>query len=233
LNGRAAAIQATFDMINDPSYSVCADQGLVRQASTVKPLRITQHSDRVVFDYEEGAVQRVVYFDGHGPSSNGRKTNLGQSIARYENGALIIETSQLLNNLTGVFGNELSDQHSTVETYRRNDDENGREPESNEHTLFGRHIARYDGDILVIETTQLLGNLTSQFGNILSDQATVVETYRRIDEPGQPPAIDMRMIITDIAKLTARWEISSIKYLTADAYDFIEVDCRLPNWANG
>ncbi len=125
LNDRGELLQAGFDALNDPSYSECAAHGLVRQASTVKPLRIAQHANRVVSDYEEGAAQRVVYLDGRGFDTSNSKTNLGHSTARYEDGTLVIESSQLLSNLTGIFGNALSDQHTTVETYRRVDDETG------------------------------------------------------------------------------------------------------------
>lgn len=125
LNERGERLQAGFDALNDPSYSECAAHGLVRQASTVKPLRITQHTDRVVFDYEEGAAQRVIYLGGRASGVSSTKTNLGNSTARYEDGTLVVESDQLLGNLTGIFGNALSDEHTTVETYRRIDDDTG------------------------------------------------------------------------------------------------------------
>ena len=104
----------------------------------------------------------------------------------------------------------------------------GRGPDSNEHTLFGHHVARYEGDALVIESSQLLGNLTGPIGNALSDQTTTVESYRRIDDAAGRPAIEMRMVITDPGNLTQPWEIGSVKYYTAEPYNFIEVECRLP-----
>lgn len=122
LNNRAKLQQAGFDPVNDPSYTACAPHGLVRQASSIQPLRIMQYVDRVVFDYEEGAAQRVVYLGERQSHTNGNKTDLGDSIARYEGETLVVESSQLLSNLTGILGNALSDQHTTVETYRRVDD---------------------------------------------------------------------------------------------------------------
>lgn len=168
LNARAAAEQALFDPFEaDPTFTECADAGLVRQAATIHPLLITQHDDRLIFEYEEFAARRVIYLDGRGPDTT-------------------------------------------------------------DHMLFGHHVARYDGDALVIETSQLHGNLTGPIGNALSDQTTTVETYRRIDDPARGPAIEMRMVITDPGNLTEPWEIGSVKYFTAEPYDFIEVDCRLP-----
>ncbi len=125
LNDRGQQIQDGFDAISDPSYTECAALGLVRQASTVKPLRITQFTDRVVFDYEENGAQRVIYLDTQEPATNGDKTALGRSTARYEDGALVIESDQILGNLTGAFGNEISDEHTVVETYRRVEDDIG------------------------------------------------------------------------------------------------------------
>jgi hypothetical protein len=122
LNDRAKLIQAGYDPANDPSYTECAAHGLVRQTSSAKPLRITQYADRVVFGYEEGAAQRVVYLGEHQSSAKSNKTDLGYSIARYEGERLVIESNRLLSNLTSWRGNELSDQHTMVETYQRVDD---------------------------------------------------------------------------------------------------------------
>lgn len=125
LNDRGQRIQDGFDAISDPSYTECAALGLVRQASTVKPLHITQFMDRVVFDYEEGGAQRVIYLDVQTSAPNGDKTALGRATARYEEDTLIIESDQILGNLTGAFGNEISDEHTVMETYRRVEDDNG------------------------------------------------------------------------------------------------------------
>lgn len=59
--------------------------------------------------------------DGRAPETS-EHTPLGHAVARYENGALIIETTQLLSRLTSLEGGVLSDEARTVETYRRADD---------------------------------------------------------------------------------------------------------------
>ena len=164
-------MQEQFDPYeDDPAFRVCADAGLVRQATSIRPMKITQFDDRVVLEYEEFGAQRVIYLDG-------------------------------------------------------------RKSENDQHSLYGSHVASYDGDVLTIETNQLLGNLSSQFGNALSDQTTVIETYRRLDDSTTAAAIEMRMVVTDPMNLTAPWEISSVKYYSTDPYEFIEVDCRIPFWA--
>ena len=128
-------------------------------------MQVTQHEDRVVIDYEWGADQRVLYLDGRGPET-GENTRLGHSAARYEDDALVVETTQLLGDLTGTAGNAVGDGHTVVETYRRVEDE---------------------------------------FGS----------------------ALQMTLVVTDPEYLTGPWEISWKKYY-APGYVFTEYDCRLP-----
>jgi hypothetical protein len=109
----------------------------------------------------------------------------------------------------------------------------GRAPETAEHTRFGHHVARYEEDTLVIETTRLLGNLSGPPGNALSDQTTTVETYRRTDDPKYGPMIEMNMVITDPGHLTAPWNKRWFKVYTTDDYEFLEVNCKLPLSASG
>ena len=165
-NEAGVAMQAKFDPVSDPAVH-CEPPGLVRQAgSTPHPVRVTQNDDHVILEYEEYAGRRVIYLDGHGPESDGR-TNLGHSVARY------------------------------------------------------------DGDTLMIETSQLLGNYTGPLGNPLSDQTTTVETYRRMDDPNVGAVLALEMIVTDPGYLSTTWTVSWQKFYTV-GYEFIEVDCRVP-----
>ena len=104
----------------------------------------------------------------------------------------------------------------------------GRGPETPGHSRFGHHVARYDGDRLVIESSQLLPNLASGGGNALSDRTATVEVYRRADDPELGPVIEMSMAIADPGHLTEPWNVRWRKIHTAEPFDFIEVDCRLP-----
>ena len=101
-------------------------------------------------------------------------------------------------------------------------------PETAEHSRFGRHVARYEDDALVIESSQLLAKLASGGGNALSDQTTTVETYRRVDDPEVGSMIHMNMEIADPGHLTGQWNVNWLKIFAPDGLDFIEVDCRLP-----
>lgn len=163
-NELGAALQAQYDPISDPS-SNCEPPGLVRQVGfTPHPVRLMQNEDHVVFEYEEYAGRRVVYFDR-------------------------------------------------------------REAPRNQHTNFGHSTASYEGDALVIETTQLLANYSNPSGQPLSDRHTTVETYRRADDPDAGPVLELELVITDPAYLTEPWTIGWQK-LYSLGYEFIEVDCR-------
>ena len=114
-----------FTVEHDPQV-FCDAPGLIRQvAMTPHPFRITQLDDRVVFDYEEyGGHREVMLVDG--PPPEDVRSLLGNSVARYEGDALIIESRNLLSGLGSTQGHFFSDQATVVETYRRIDDlENG------------------------------------------------------------------------------------------------------------
>lgn len=123
-NEYGASVQAAFDPVTDPTFTECASSGLVRLAIAPQGVQVTQHEDRIVIDYEWGADQRVLYLDGRRPETD-EKTRLGHSAARYEDDALVVESTHILGNLTGTSGNAVSDGHTAVETYRRVEDEFG------------------------------------------------------------------------------------------------------------
>ncbi len=122
-NEAGAALQAEWDPANDPQVA-CEEPGLVRQAGfTPHPVRITQNDDHVIIEYEEYGGRRVIYFDDRDFRDGSEEpTRLGRSRARYDGATLVIESSNMTSNPSGTGGNWLSDQTSTVETFRRDDD---------------------------------------------------------------------------------------------------------------
>ena len=164
-NEAGAALQAEWDPINDPQVA-CEDPGLIRQAGfTPHPVRIEQYDDHVVISYEEYGGVRTIYFDDR----------------------------------------DITDEYRPL----------------------GQSVARYEGDTLVIESTHLPANPTGTPGHRLSDQATTVETYRRLDDPTQGPMVEMEMIIVDPDYLTEPWEMVWKKLYT-EGYEFIPVECYAP-----
>jgi len=118
-NEVGAALQASYNKADDPQI-FCDPPGLVRQLNTPHPVRITQLEDRVILEYEEYAGRREIPLGSTVPDS-GAKTHFGDSVARYEGDALVIETINLLANPTSPDGHQLSDHTTTVETYTRAD----------------------------------------------------------------------------------------------------------------
>jgi hypothetical protein len=117
------ALQALWDPADDPQVA-CENPTLVRQAGfTPHPVRIEQLDDHVVVSYEEYGGVRTIYLDGRdaGESGDGL-VKLGRSSARYEGNSLIIESTHIPAGPTGTPGRQLSNQTTTVETFRRLDD---------------------------------------------------------------------------------------------------------------
>lgn len=124
-NEVGAALQAQYDAANDPAVQ-CEEPGLVRQnGKTPHPIRIEQFDDHVMISNEEYGGVRTIYFDKR-DLVGGEHSHLGQSIARYEEQKLIIETTHLRANLAEGRGNALTNQTTTVESYWRSADENDR-----------------------------------------------------------------------------------------------------------
>ena len=68
------------------------------------PMQIEQQHDRVVIRYEYWNAVRTVYLDGRSPSQGQAPTRLGHSIGYYEGQTLVIETTHVIPNVTGVPG---------------------------------------------------------------------------------------------------------------------------------
>ena len=95
------------------------------------------------------------------------------------------------------------------------------------HSHFGDSIARYEGDTLIIETSNLLPNWATAEGNRLSDQTKVVQTFRRTDEPGFGAVMLMTTTTTDPVYLEEPFVLVNGK-VAVEEQEFIEVDCNRP-----
>lgn len=164
--GEKANTSEQWSIANDPQV-FCDMPGLVRQAGyTPYGQIIRQYSDHVTIEYEEYGSRRAIFFDDELPRP-GPPSRLGDSVARYE------------------------------------------------------------GDTLVIETVNLLPNLSGHRGKPLSDQARVVEVYSREDSPENGTVLTTTTTVTDPLFLTEPWTITRSKAYAA-GYEFIENDCTAP-----
>jgi hypothetical protein len=99
-----------------------------------------------------------------------------------------------------------------------------------EHSPLGRAVAYYEGDTLVIETDRMSGGASSQAGNILSDQMTMVERYRRVDSD-QGAGLELSIWLNDPIYLSTPWQLIQSRSLTGE-YRFAETECQLPLYSN-
>ena len=94
-------------------------------------------------------------------------------------------------------------------------------------TALGDGIARYDGDTLIIETTNLLSNPGTPGGHILSDKAVLTEAYTRDDSDVFGPTLHYRVSAKDPDWITGEMVFEGLK-MSAGEYEFIENDCQPP-----
>jgi hypothetical protein len=94
-------IQQANTAENDPKL-YCQPYGYVRQVTNPLPMTITREDDHLLFIYEEWSRMRPAYTDGRPRPEYMTPSMLGHSVARVENGVMIIESS-------GILADRLSD----------------------------------------------------------------------------------------------------------------------------
>jgi hypothetical protein len=99
LNERARAFQQIFDEAIAPKYDCVASTSPALQYDPYA-MEVVQWPDRVLLRYEKDDVLRTVWLDGREPPLNDY-TLQGFSVGRYEDGALIVETTQFVFDITG------------------------------------------------------------------------------------------------------------------------------------
>jgi len=165
-NQAGEAALAAADIANDPQV-FCDPPGVVRQAGyTPYGFKLQQYADHITIEYEEYGSRRSIFFGDELPKP-GVRSHLGDSVARYE------------------------------------------------------------GDTLVIETVNLLANLSGHRGKPISDEARVTEVYTRTDNPEFGTVVQTETTVTDPKFLTEPWTIKRYK-LYSPEYEFIENECTPP-----
>ncbi len=84
----------------------CTPEGdsLRHQILAPVPMQIEQLDDRIIIRYEYWNAVRTVYLDGRSYPEGAAATRLGHSIGHYEGSTLIIKTTNVIPNVTGVPG---------------------------------------------------------------------------------------------------------------------------------
>ena len=99
LNERGLAFQEIFDEAIAPKYD-CVPAASPALQYDPYFMEIVQWPDRVLFRYEKDDQLRTVWLDGRDPPLN-EYTVQGFSVGRYEDGALLVETTQFVFDITG------------------------------------------------------------------------------------------------------------------------------------
>lgn len=165
-NSVGQPISDAYDPANDPQI-FCDPPGLVRQGgSTAYGKKVTQYPDHVVIEYEEYGVKRAVFFDDELPKP-GVRSHFGDSVARYEDDKLIIETVNLLPNPATRTGGPLSENARVTEVFSRAD-----------NPQFGSILQI---DMTVVDPTYLSEPWT------VTRQTLYAEDYVMLDNECEPP----------------------------------------------
>ena len=85
---------------------------------------VSAHADRIVIRYEYWNAVRNVYLDGREIPADIEPTRLGHSVGRFDDGVLIVETTNLVPSQISLIGNKfyLSEEARFVEHYRMSED---------------------------------------------------------------------------------------------------------------
>ena len=124
LNERAEAFQSIFDEAIAPKYDCVPSASPALQYDPYM-MEVTQWPDRVLVRYEKDDQIRTVWLDGREPPLN-QFTVQGFSVGQYEGGALLVETTQFVFDITGFDdynGIPSSQQKRVTERYWREGDE--------------------------------------------------------------------------------------------------------------
>ena len=126
LNERAEAFQEVFDEAIAGKYDCVPSASPALQYDPYM-MEVVQWPDRVMFRYEKDDQIRTVWLDGREPPMN-EYTVQGFSVGRYEDGALLVETTNFVFDIAGFDdynGIPSSQLKKVTERYWRDGDELG------------------------------------------------------------------------------------------------------------
>lgn len=125
-NALVPSVQADWDsrtIVNNLD-DICTPYGYFAISVSVMPLRITAHDDHLEFFYETHDSQRIIHWADSAPPPPDDHLHFGYSLARIEDGDLVIETSHVgvaPFYVVQAIGLKHSDQLTGVERYMLRD----------------------------------------------------------------------------------------------------------------
>ena len=116
---------ASYDAANDAALDCTPEgDGLQHQLRAPPAIEFEQHADRVVIRYEYWNAVRNIYIDGRKTPPDVAPSRLGYSVGRFDDGVLVVETTNLLPSQISLIGNKfyLSEEARFIERYNMSED---------------------------------------------------------------------------------------------------------------
>ena len=126
LTPRAQADLGAFDPLDDPVIR-CVPPGFPRSGLIIYPFEIVQTDGLVVFLYESFGMVRRIYMDGRSLPDYLPPAISGYSTGRWDEDALVVETSRVTPGLLSGGGIRQYGDVSVIERYRLVDEGRGLE----------------------------------------------------------------------------------------------------------
>ena len=113
------AYEAFDPFVSDPRrLNDCAPERVPTLLWTANPIEIDVQAGRIDIRYEEGGSSRVIWLNGAAPPADQPYTAVGYSVGRWEDGALIVETTHMDSpTIVNDVGHPLSRDAVLMERY--------------------------------------------------------------------------------------------------------------------
>lgn len=116
----ARQVYEAFDpFVSDPRrVNDCAPEKMPTLLWTANPIEIDVHDDRIDIRFEEGGSSRVIWLHAALPPADQLYTAVGYSVGRWEDGALVVETTHMDSpTIVNDLGHPLSRNAVLTERY--------------------------------------------------------------------------------------------------------------------
>lgn len=124
LSEAGAARRAAYDPLTDDPVLNCVPTGMPAVMDVTFPIEFIRQGDDIVMRLEQWDTIRTIHMNGSPDDAAGRPaTREGYSVGRWQEGALIIETSNIDWPFFDDRGTPLSSEVSVVEQFTLSDDE--------------------------------------------------------------------------------------------------------------
>jgi hypothetical protein len=114
----ALAARRAFDFRRDDPVLGCGEPGMPRAFTAGSPMEFSWNGDSLTIHYESMDVVRAVDMARAAPPKDTPRSANGYAVGRWEDGALIVETSNLDGRVVDLLGTPKSDEMRLEERYR-------------------------------------------------------------------------------------------------------------------